>query len=169
MDVRLLLEASNSLQTGLLESFRLRGEFYLQSSSQLVASASISVYLVSILVTAMLNVILSPKDGCLVNCDVKFSTSAFPDYSWACSHFIWNNTLDTLPKGTVWKMEHYKCSNEEFSKWHLLPWAGQSLWGDIVYRVIEDWEKGRVKQDSCMHILEQLPQISRFLYWGKGI
>ena len=43
MDVRLLLEASNGLQTGLLESFRLRGECYLQSSSQLVASASISV------------------------------------------------------------------------------------------------------------------------------
>ena len=78
MDVRLLLEASNGLQTGLVESFRLRGECYLQSSSQLVASASISVYLVSILVTAMLNVILSPKDDCLVNCDVKFSTSAFP-------------------------------------------------------------------------------------------
>ena len=78
MDVRLLLEASNGLQTGLLESFRSRGECYLQSSSQLVASASISVYLVSILVTAMLNVILSPKDGCLVNCDVKFSTSAVP-------------------------------------------------------------------------------------------
>ena len=78
MDVRLLLEASNSQQTGLLESFRLRGESYLQSSSQLVASASISVYLVSILVTAMLNVMLSPKDGCLVNCDVKFiTTSAF--------------------------------------------------------------------------------------------
>ena len=79
MDVTLLLEASNSLQTGLLESFRLRGESYLQSSSQMVASAShVSVYLVSISVTAILNVILSPKDGCLVNCDVKFSTSAVP-------------------------------------------------------------------------------------------
>lgn len=78
IDVRLLLEASICLQTGLLESFRLRAESYLQSSSQLVASASISVYLASILVTAMLNLILLPKDSCLVNCDVKFSTSPFP-------------------------------------------------------------------------------------------
>ena len=69
MHVRLLLEASNSLQTGLLESFRLIGESYIQSSSQLVASASISVSLASILITTMLNVVLSPKDGCLVNCD----------------------------------------------------------------------------------------------------